>query len=183
MHTQNLIIIGDVNRVTFQPDLFSVNDRNIGIFGESGTSNTILLKNIIIQAKHLGLPVFGINLTKILDSRFYKWETETVIESKVYKVIKGLWGIDDNSDKGSLWISRLVAESSQFDKSIFFINDCTAFLKNSEASQYLGKLCGQSNAYGIQIILAAESSHDCSQKIIKNLGNRFIVLPQFNPLN
>jgi len=183
MHTQNLIIIDDVNQATFQPDLFSTNNRNIGLFGENRISNATLLKSIVTQAVEIGLPIFGINLSKISDSRFYKWETETFINTKASEVSSEIWGIDDNSDKGVTWINNLVIEALLFNQSVLFIDDCAPLLKNSKVSQYLGRLCANSMKYGLQIILVAESSHDCSQKIINNLGNRFIILPQFNCSN
>lgn len=170
-----LIIVEDVNNFIVCPSLYFDNYQNIGVFGQNGKSNTTLLKKIVAQATQIGLPVFGINLNKILDSRFYIWENTI----KGERVNKDIWGVDDNSDKGSTWISELVAEASQFDKSILFINDCTALLKNSETSQYLGKLCSQSKVYGIQVVLVAESSHSCSQRIIKNVGTRLIVISAF----
>jgi hypothetical protein len=183
MHTQNLIIVDNVQRVTFQPNLFSTNDRNIGIFGESGTSNTTLLKNIVAQAVHTGLPIFGINVSKILDSMFFKWQAKTFIKTKDCKVSNEIWGMNDESDKGGTWINKLVMQALLFNQSVLFIDDCTHLLKNPQISQYLGNLCASSMKDGLQIILGAESSRDCSQKIVKNLGNRFVVLPQFNPLN
>ena len=163
--------------------MFSTNDRNIGIFGESEKSNNILLKNIVAQAVQLELPIFGINLNKILDSRFFKWQVETFIQAEASKVSSEVLGIDDESGKGETWINNLVTQAVLFEQSVLFINDCTPLLRDFQTLQYLGNLCANSMRYGLQVILVTESSRNCSQKVIKNLGNRFIVLPQFNPLN
>lgn len=183
MRSQNLTIVENANEVTFQPDLFSANDRNIGVFGESKKSNNILLKKLVTQAVQLGLPVFSINLSKILDSRFFKWQVETFIQAKNSEVRNEIWGMDDNEDKGVTWINDLVVEALLFNQSVLFIDDAIPLLRNPQTSQYLGRLCANSMRYGLQVILVAKSSRDCSQKVVENLGNRFIVLPEFNLSN
>lgn len=175
MHNQNLVVVDNVDKVIFQPDLFSANNRNIGIFGENGISNTTLLETIVAQAIQLNLPVTGLNISKTLESRFLKWQAETFTSSKASEVSDEVWGIDDDSDKGANLINNFVVRASQFDQAVMFFNDCTPLLKNPKISQYLSSLCANSTKYGLQTILVAESDHDCSQKIIENIGTRFIV--------
>lgn len=179
MHDSNLIVVENVDNPAIEPDLFSASHRNIGIFGESQNSNSTLLKNIIDRAAKLETAIFGLNISRIFDSKFYKWQAESSINNEVSKFDSVIWGTDDDSNRASDYLDRLVVRAIEFDKSVLFIHDSTPLLRNPKVSRHLGSLCASSMKYGLQVILTAESSRACSQKVIKNLGNRFVVLSQF----
>lgn len=180
MHDQKLTIIYDVNRPIIYPVLFSASPGNIGIFGESKTDSSTLLKNIVARALQNELAVFGVNLTRVFDSSFYKLQHENYTSDKILSINSEVWEVDDGSNKAEVWINQLVVHASRFNKSVLFINNSTPLLKNTKALQYLGKLCDYSAKYGLRIILVAESSRSCSQKILESLVNRFVILPTLN---